>query len=296
MAKLGPCGRRQTPRAVDSHHHLWDPTHADYPWMTDELDVIRRPFGPEDLRPLLAESSIDRTIVVQARSSLDETRQLLDVAEATDFIAGVVGWVDLTDAAIAGAIEDLRSGPGGRFLVGVRHQVHDEPDPAWLCRADVRRGLDAVQEAGLVYDLLVRPPQLPAALETARALPGLRLVIDHIAKPAIAAGREDQEWEAAMAPFSDLANVSCKLSGMVTEADWKTWASSDLEPYVQRCLDWFGEDRLLFGSDWPVCLLAATYGAVVDGMRTLLAQLPEPAAANVFGANAVRVYRLEGLT
>ena len=281
---------------VDSHHHFWDPAHADYPWMSDELAVIRRPFGPEDLRPLLAESSIDRTIVVQARSSLGETRQLLEVAGATDFIAGVVGWLDLTDAAVANAIEDLRASPGGRFLVGVRHQVHDEPDPAWLCRADVRRGLDAVQEAGLVYDLLVRTPQLPAALETARALPGLRLVIDHIAKPAIAAGREDQEWEAAMAPFSDLANVSCKLSGMVTEADWKTWSATDLAPYVQRCLGWFGEDRLLFGSDWPVCLLAATYGGVVDALRNLLAQLREPAVANVFGANAVRVYRLEGLT
>jgi L-fuconolactonase len=284
------------PLVVDSHHHFWDPAQADYPWMTDELAAIRRRFGPGDLRPLLAENQIDRTIVVQTRSSLGETRHLLEVAETTDFIAGVVGWVDLMNAEVAGAIEDLREGHGGRFLVGIRHQVHDEPDPGWLGRADVRRGLAAVQEAGLVYDLLVRTAQLPAALETARALPGLRFVIDHLAKPRIAAGRRDREWEAAMAPLSDLANVICKLSGMVTEADWKTWARADLEPYVHRCSGWFGEDRLLFGSDWPVCLLAASYGAVVDTLRKLLAELPEPTTAKVFGANAIRVYRLKGLT
>jgi len=284
------------PLVVDSHHHLWDPGQADYPWMTDELAAIRRRFDPKDLRPLLADNQIDRTIVVQTRSSLEETRQLLEVAETTDFIAGVVGWVDLTNAEVADAIEDLREGRGGRFLVGIRHQVHDEPDPGWLRRAEVRRGLAAVHEAGLVYDLLVRTAQLPAALETARDLPGLRFVIDHLAKPRIGAGRQDREWEAAMAPLSDLSNVTCKLSGMVTEADWKTWARADLEPYVDRCIGWFSEDRLLFGSDWPVCLLAASYGAVVDTLRELLADLPEPAAAKVFGANAIRVYRLEGLT
>jgi L-fuconolactonase len=276
---------------IDSHHHFWDPAQADYPWMTEELAAIRRRFGPDDLRPLLEGSRVDRTVVVQTRSSLEETRQLLEVAEATDFVAGVVGWVDLADVDVARVIDDLREGPGGRFLVGVRHQVHDEPDPAWLCRTDVRRGLASLRDAGLVYDLLVRTPQLPAALETARALPDLRLVMDHLAKPRIAAGREDHEWEAAMAPFADLTNVTCKLSGMVTEADWETWTPADLEPYVRRCLDWFGEDRLMFGSDWPVCLLAATYGTVVDTLRQLLADLPEPAAPKVFGANATRVYR-----
>jgi L-fuconolactonase len=281
---------------VDSHHHFWDPAEADYPWMTEELAAIRRRFGPEDLRPLLEESRVDRSVVVQTLSSLQETRQLLELAGATDFVAGVVGWVDLTDVDLARVIEDLRKGAGGRFLVGARHQVHDEPDPAWLCRTDVRRGLANVQDAGLVYDLLVRSPQLPAALETARALPDLRLVIDHLAKPRIVAGREDHEWEAAMAPFADLANVTCKLSGMVTEADWGTWTASDLEPYVRRCLDWFGEDRLMFGSDWPVCLMAATYGTVVDTLRHLLADLSETAARRVFGANAIRVYGLEALT
>jgi L-fuconolactonase len=262
--------------------------------MTDDLAAIRRPFGPDDLRPLLAANGIDRTVVVQTISSLDETRQLLQVAEANSFVAGVVGWVDLTDPGVARVVADLRQGPGGRFLVGIRHQVHDEEDPAWLSRGDVRRGLAAVEEAGLVYDLLVRTPQLPAALGVARALPGLRLVIDHLAKPRIAAGPRDTEWEARMTPFADMPNVSCKLSGMVTEAEWGSWTEEDLEPYVRRCLAWFGEDRLLFGSDWPVCLLAAPYAQVVSALRTLLAHLSEPAARGVFGGNAGRVYQLEG--
>lgn len=278
---------------VDSHHHFWDPAEADYPWLTDELAVIRRRFGPEDLRPLLADGRVDRTLVVQTRSSLEETRQLLQIAEATDFIAGVVGWVDLTDAGVDRVIRELRDGPGGRFLVGIRHQAHDEQDPAWLCRADVLRGLAAVRDAGLAYDLLVRSPQLPAALEVARSLPGLGLVMDHIAKPRIAAGSRDDEWSAMMASFSDLPDVSCKLSGMVTEADWATWIEADLHPYVRRCLAWFGEDRLMFGSDWPVCLLAASYGTVVSTLRSLLSDLSDQAIARVFGGNAIHVYGLD---
>jgi L-fuconolactonase len=279
------------PPTVDAHHHFWDPARADYPWMTDELAVIRRPFGPEELRPLLMERGVDRTVLVQARSSLEETRELLALAAAANFVAGVVGWVDLTDPAVGHTLRALQSSSAGAKLVGVRHQVHDEPDPDWLLRDDVRRGLRAVGDAGLAYDLLVRPRELPAALRTAADLPEVRFVIDHIAKPPIRTG-DDRAWAAAMAPAGWLGNVYCKLSGMITEADWTAWQPGDLVPYVRRVVEWFGADRLMFGSDWPVCLLAGSYGRVMDALRYCLADLPTEAHAKIFGANAIGFYRL----
>ncbi len=277
---------------VDAHHHFWDPTRAAYPWMTDDLAKIHRPFAAADLEPELRRYGVTRTIVVQARADLDETRELLATAAVTDFLAGVIGWIDLTHADAAQTIAELKTMPGGTKLVGIRHQVHDDPDPAWLLRYDVQRGLAAVGASGLAYDLLVRTRELPAALETARRSPGMRFVIDHIAKPSIRDGRGTQAWARAMAPFRELVNVSCKLSGMVTEADWTRWQPQDLAPYVDQVLDWFGPDRCLFGSDWPVCLLAADYGQVLDAVRTTLAGLGPAATEKVLGGTAVRFYRL----
>ncbi len=276
---------------VDAHQHFWDPARADYPWMTDALAPIRRAFGPRDLRPLLAADAIDRTILVQTRGSLDETREFLAIAAATDFVAGVVGWVDLSSAGVADDLAALRARPDGRWLVGIRHQVHDEPDADWLARPDVRRGIAAVGEAGLVYDLLTRPRELPACLAVARAFPDLHFVVDHIAKPLIASGAID-DWAAGMAPLAALPNVACKLSGMVTEADWHRWQPADLAPYVARVLDWFGEDRVMFGSDWPVCLLAADYARVKAALEDCLDDLGAAARAGLFGGNATRIYRL----
>lgn len=278
---------------VDAHQHFWgDPTPEEYPWITDELRAIRRPFGPEDLRPLLGDTGIDSTVLVQTRSSLEETREFLALASRLDFVAGVVGWVDLTDPHVDRVIDALRSGPGGRYLVGIRHQVHDEEDPAWLLRDGVRHGLEAVGAAGLVYDLLVRPRELGAAYDVARRLPEMRFVIDHVAKPPIRSGEID-EWAEGMAPFADLGNVCCKLSGMVTEADWAHWTADDLRPYVERVLGWFGPERLMAGSDWPVCLLAASYTQVFETCRALLAGLSGDAQAQVLGGTAARVYRLD---
>jgi len=277
---------------VDAHHHFWDPTLRDYYWMSSELDPIRRPFGPQDLKPLLAESGVDKTIVVQTLPSLAETREFLSTAETTDFVAGVVGWVDLTDPSVAAVLASLRAGPGGKHLVGVRHQVHDEPDEQWLLKKEVQRGIEAVGVAGLVYDLLVRTRELPAALEVVRRLPQVRFVIDHIGKPRIASGPVDEEWEHAMAPFGECANVTCKLSGMVTEASWFAWTPGDLEPYVRRALGWFGPQRCMFGSDWPVCLMAAPYARVVDALRFAIRGLDPAARDAVFGGNASRVYGL----
>jgi L-fuconolactonase len=273
---------------VDAHHHLWDPVLADYPWMTDEVAAIRRSFGPDDLEPLLLEHGIDGTVVVQARGSLDETRWLLELADTVPFVRGVVGWIDLTDPDPARVLDELR----GRRLVGIRHQVHDEPDPEWLLRADVQRGIAAVGEAGLTYDFLVRARELPAALETARAHPGMRFVVDHLAKPPARDGSAGV-WAEALAAIARLPNVSCKLSGLVTEADWSGWRREELVPYLQRALDWFGPERSLFGSDWPTCLLAADYGGVLDLLRAALDGLDEPELAAVLGGTAVRVYDLE---
>ena len=244
---------------VDSHQHFWDPARADYPWMTDEL---RRRYGPEDLEPLLREYGVTGTVVVQARHSLDETRELLAIAAANPFVLGVVGWVDLTG--------DVGAQLDG--LAGVRHQVEDEPDPRWLLREDVQRGIAAVGEAGLVFDLLVREPQLPAAVETARRHPGTKFVLDHVGKRP----RADRGWAKGVSALAGLPNVSCKLSGLFTE--------HDPAGTVELALDWFGADRCMFGSDWPVCLLACGYGdtlAVVGDDEDVLAR------------TAIRTYGLE---
>ena len=277
---------------VDAHHHFWDPSRADYPWMTDDLAAIRRPFGPDDLAPVLRATGVDRTVLVQTRASVNEALEFLATAAATPFVAGVVGWVDLTDSGVADAISQLRAAPGGEHLVAIRHQVHDEPDPEWLLRDDVRRGIAAVGEAGLAYDLLLRPRELPAALAVTQELTDVRFVIDHIAKPPIAS-RVLQPWADLIRPFGELAHVWCKVSGMVTEADWVSWRPDDLRPYVQHVLDVFGPDRLLYGSDWPVCLVAASYQRVFDSARAALGDLGPTETAAIFGGNAAEVYRLD---
>jgi L-fuconolactonase len=281
---------------IDAHHHFWDPANFNYPWMEGAaLDPVRRAFGPEDLEPELKQAQVDGTVLVQTVSSEEETRQFLHVAEATDFVYGVVGWADLTADDAGDRLDQLREGEAGNWLVGIRHQVHDEEDPRWLCRADVRNGLSAVQKRGLSYDLLLRAREIPAAIETVQALPELRFVVDHIAKPTIANGH-DVPWGEGIAELSRLPNVSVKLSGMVTEADWGSWSVADLSPFVERIRDWFGTDRLMFGSDWPVCLLAAdSYQEVLNATRDALGDLSTSEAEAVFGNNAQAFYRLPAL-
>ena len=276
---------------VDAHHHFWDPARADYPWMTDELAAIRRRFGPEELRPLLEANGVDRTVLVQARSDLGETRELLAIAAQHDFIAGVVGWIDLAAPDVAQQLATLRAGPGGPKLVAIRHQAHDEPDPAWLGRSEVRRGLAAVGQAGLAYDLLVRTRELPAALALVRDLPGSRFVVDHLAKPPIASGAIGA-WAAALQPLAEYPNVYCKLSGMVTEADWARWTARDLAPYASRALEWFGPERCVFGSDWPACLVAASYAQVIAACREAIGERSPADRDRIFGGTAVELYRL----
>jgi L-fuconolactonase len=273
---------------VDAHHHFWDPLLADYPWMTDDVAAIRRRFGPEDLEPLLREHGVDGTVLVQARASLEETRWLLETAEATPFVLGVVGWIDLTDPEAAHVLAELR----GRQLVGIRHQVHDEPDPAWLLRPDVQRGIAAVGAADLAYDLLVRSAALPAAYETAKRHSGVRFVVDHLAKPPLRGG-DAAYWTEGLEALAGLPNVTCKLSGLVTEADSGAWRTGGLVEYHRRAIEWFGPERCMFGSDWPVCLLAAEYGDVFSLLLRALDDLDAAERAEVLGGTAARTYRLE---
>ncbi|MCG8508695.1 MAG: amidohydrolase family protein [Rhodospirillales bacterium] len=276
---------------VDSHQHFWDPTKADYPWMTDELASIRRPIGPEDMRPIIEENGVDRTVVVQTRSDIGETREFLQIAAGTDFVAGVVGWVDLTDPAVGETLAELMEGPNGEWLVGIRHQVHDEEDPDWVARDDVVRGIGEVGKAGLAYDLLPRERELPACLKAVDAFPEMRFVVDHIAKPRMAEGIFEP-WGERFKEIAKRPNVWCKLSGMVTEADWAAWTPDDLRPYVDFVMECFGEDRVMFGSDWPVCLLAADYAAVKNTLEELLKLDGREAKEKIFGANAMAFYGL----
>lgn len=259
--------------------------------MTDDVAAIRRPFLVADLERAVAATGVTATVVVQAATAVEETRALLEMAAGDGPVTGVVGWVDLTAPDVAEALAALREGPGGERLVGIRHPAHDEPDPRWLCRADVRRGLAAVAGAGLPHDLLVRTRELPAAVETARALDGAAFILDHLGKPPLAGGDVDA-WSIAFDDLAACGNVTAKVSGLVTEARWDSWETADLRTVVDRALDRYGPDRLMFGSDWPVCLLAADYEAVVQAARDCCAGLTAAERHAVFGATARRVYDL----
>lgn len=280
---LDPAGRR-----VDAHHHLWRTSARRHAWLDgDDTAAIRRDYTTADLRA--AAVGIDATVLVQVLPDLDESIEFLATAAAEPLIAGVVGWVDLTDAP-ARDIERLRSAPGGELLAGIRHLVEAEPDPRWLAREDVLAGLAAVRDAGLVYDVLVRPHQFPAATAAARAVPDLTFVLDHLGKPPVATGQLEP-WATGLATLAREPNVVAKLSGLVTEAD-RNWQPADLRPYVETALTTFGPDRLMVGSDWPVCLLAGSYARVMEAADGLLEDLTPPEQAAIRGGTAARVYGL----
>ncbi|WP_329329151.1 amidohydrolase family protein [Streptomyces mirabilis] len=277
---------------VDAHHHVWDLSVRDQDWITGpELQPLRRDFGVADLAPQTRAAGVDRTVLVQTITVPEETPEFLALAARSELIAGVVGWTDLTRPVVAHELARLRELPGGRHLKGIRHQVQGETDPEWLLRPDVRDGLAAVAEAGLVYDLVVLPHQLPACVRAAADHPGLTFVLDHLGKPPIATGALNP-WATAVRALAELPNTVCKLSGMVTEADHAKWTVDGLRPYADTVLDAFGPGRLMFGSDWPVCTLAASYGQVVDAAEELTGGLGAEERAEVFGGTATRVYRL----
>lgn len=279
---------------IDAHHHLWDLSRRPQTWLDGPaMTPIRRDFTTADLTAAAARAGIDRTVLVQVLADIDETREFLAAADACELIAAVVGWADLRSPGVAQDLDELRSGRGGHLLTAIRHLVQAEEDPAWLARPEVVSGLKAVAARGLAYDLLVLPHQLPAALAAVRAVPELTFVLDHIAKPPIASG-VIEPWAGRIAELAAEPNVFCKLSGLVTEADPATWAVDDLRPYAEVVLEAFGASRVMFGSDWPVCLLASDYDGVVAAAAELTAGLGAAEREAVFGGTAVRAYRLEG--
>jgi L-fucono-1,5-lactonase len=275
---------------VDAHHHVWDLSVRDQAWLDGEpFAPIRRTFTVDDLAPDAKAVGVDATVLVQTVALAEETPEMLLTAVTDDLVAAVTGWVDLTKPSVSDDLAVLRHGIGGDYLRAIRHLVQDEPDPEWLSRPDVRRGLDAVAEAGLGYELLVKPPQLPAALRVVEEMPQVEFVLDHCAKPYIA-DEVIEPWATQIRRLATHENITCKLSGLVTEADWAAWAPETLRPYVDVVIEAFSPQRLMFGSDWPVCLLASAYGQWVAAVDELIADLAEDDRAAITGGTARRFY------
>ena len=258
------------PIAVDAHQHFWDLERFQYPWMTADMTVLRQNYLPEDLRPQLDRMGVDRTLFVQAQHNLDENDWALGLAAEHPWIAGVVGWLDLQSPRLEEQIE-IRYAGNPQF-VGVRHLVHDEADEKWISRDDVVHGLKLLARHDLTFDLLLRPPHLKHIPELARRVPDLKMVVDHLAKPLIRTS-EIEPWRTDMVAVARIPGMHCKISGMATEADWHTWQATDFEPYVDATLELFGPERLMFGSDWPVCRLAGEYSDVLAATQVNLSGL-----------------------
>jgi L-fuconolactonase len=278
---------------IDAHHHLWRYSAAEYGWIDEERSALRRDFLPSDLKVVMASAGIDGTIAVQARQTLDETRWLLDLADTTDAIRGVVGWAPIAGEEFPGVMEEF---DGRAKLKGLRHVIQDERDPHYILREDFNSGIRTLVDSSLVYEILIFERHLEDAIYFVDEHPQQPFVLDHIAKPLIAAGQLEP-WAARMRELARRENVWCKLSGMVTEADWHAYpvrASSlaTLKPYLDVAVEAFGPSRLMAGSDWPVCLLATEYAQWFDLLRSYFASFSESERDAVFGGTAIEVYQL----
>ena len=273
---------------TDSHQHFWQVGRFDYPWMTSELGVLYRDYLPDELAPILSRNGVSKTVLVQASNSVAESHWLLNLANENSFIAGVVGWVDLMSPIVDAQLDELSA--HSKFK-GVRDLVESEPDDDWLIQPSVLSGLRQLSRYRLSYDLLVHTRHLKYVLQVVESVPELAFVIDHLAKPPIAKN-EMKEWSQALKPLASYPNVHCKLSGLVTEANWTSWKSNDLRPFVEYALELFGTERLMFGSDYPVCLLAASYDRVLDAFQEILEPLSDADREKIFSNNAAKFYRL----
>lgn len=273
---------------LDAHQHFWNYNIRDYGWIGEEMSVIQRSFLPEDLEPILTDSGVSGCVAVQARQSLEETEWLLELADKHEFIRGVVGWVDLCSEEASSQLEKFAASP---WLKGVRHVIQDEPDVRFVLREDFQRGIALLQQHDLAYDLLVSKEQLPYAVELVQKFPQQRFVIDHLAKPDIKA-RIGSPWKETMEAIAAYPNVYCKLSGMVTEADWNKWTQEDFAPYLDTVLQAFGSKRVMYGSDWPVCTVAGTYPEVFNLLKMHVQRLSEAEQQLIFGDNCATFYNL----
>lgn len=272
---------------IDAHQHFWRYDATEYPWIGDGMRSLRRDFLPADLQPEMARVGFDACVAVQARQSLEETRWLLQLAASNSFICGVVGWVDLQAHEVE---EQLRALAPEPKLVGIRHIAQSEPDD-FLMRPAVQRGIALLARFGLPYDILIYPRQLAAATELVARFPEQRFVLDHLAKPEISRGAI-VEWERDIRRLARRPNVYGKLSGLVTEADWQSWTPDRIRPYLEIAFDAFGAERLMIGSDWPVCTVAADYRRTMDVVIDYVAALPAAAHASVLGGTASRFWKL----
>lgn len=272
---------------VDAHQHFWNYDPQRYGWITDDMQVLQKSYLPDDLAPLLAKHQLAGCVAVQADQSETETNFLLSLAHQHAFIKGVVGWIDLRAAGLKARLAHYQSFP---LLKGFRHLVQGEPD-GFLSDKKFIAGVKLLAQYDYTYDLLVYHHQLPAALAFVNELPQVNIVIDHIAKPSIRTG-EKTKWELNMAALSTFPNVYCKVSGMVTEADWQRWKPQDFFPYLDELMETFGPQRLLYGSDWPVCLLASSYQQQYDALQLYINQLSAAEQHAIMGENAVRFYKL----
>jgi L-fuconolactonase len=273
---------------IDTHQHFWQYSPAEYGWIDDSMAALRRDFLPTDLEREMAAAGVQASIAVQARQSLEETRWLLELADADPFIAGVVGWADLQAGDVDSTLERLAR---HSRLLGLRHIVQGEPD-GFLERPAFLRGVARLERHGLTYDILVYARQLPAAVAFARTFPRQPFVLDHLGKPDIK-GNGYQVWRNHFGRLAELPNVCCKLSGLVTEADWASWTPAQLRPYFDAALEAFGPSRLMIGSDWPVCLVAATYGDVIGLVRDAINEYSAGEREQILGGTAKRFFRLK---
>jgi len=274
---------------IDAHQHFWNYSAAEYPWIGAGLERLARDYLPSDLEPLLAAEQIDGSVAVQARQSVEESLWLLALAKAHPLVKGVVGWVDLRSDRVGDDLHALAANPK---FVGVRHVVQDEPDPRFVLGSDFGRGVRQLHQHGLTYDLLLYPNQLPAAIELVGLLPEQPFVVDHLAKPRIVAGEIDG-WERDIRAIARHDNVCCKVSGMVTEAVRRGWKRDDFTPYLDVVLESFGPERLMFGSDWPVCLLAGEYADVAAIPREYFSRLSATEQRMIWGETAAGFYGLK---
>ena len=271
---------------LDSHQHFWKYNPSEYSWINDRMKVLKRDYLPAELDKELLQLNINGTIAVQARQSLAETRWLLQLAEEYPFIKGVIGWVDLCSPDVRNQLEELVQNPK---LVGVRHVVHDEPDDLFMARSDFQKGISLLSEFNLTYDLLIFPKHLPLAKKLVEKFPDQLFVLDHIAKPSIKE-KMRSPWDKEIRLLAEQPNIYCKLSGMVTEADCHQWQSADFTYYLDVVFDCFGPDRLMIGSDWPVCTLAGDYSQVMLLVLDYLKQFVKTAKQKVSGENCAWVY------